>query len=140
MTVHLQADNRKVNHDIQSLRDSTLFTLNVYYPTKRQRRQLLEITESLLNLQSSVEEKTPSLLPLDCTQYTIRRLNTEETYKRKTRVDPYTPLTWSFLTSQKPWLRYHTTECSMTLMKFAISCKISKLIIKKEQGRRKVLT
>ena len=90
MTVHLQADSYEVNHGIQSIRDSALSIFNAEHPTKRQRRQLLETAEFLL--QSGIEEKISSLLPSDCTQYNIHRLNTEENYNRNTRADLCTPL------------------------------------------------
>ena len=53
------------------------------FPSKRQRKCLIETAESLLELQNSVVMKIPDLIPDECTQYALKYIRTMNDYEMK---------------------------------------------------------
>ena len=68
LTVDLQTNGRVVESGIASIRDTAVSILQSEHPTKRQRKSLISAAESLLELQKSVIEDIPTLVPNDCTK------------------------------------------------------------------------
>ena len=74
LAVTINSDNNVVNAGMQQLCDSAKALLDTENPTKRQRKQLLDTAQTLLSLQGDVQQKVPSLVPSNCTQYAVGRL------------------------------------------------------------------
>ena len=74
MTVGIQTQGRAVSQGLVSICDSDRVLLQSEGPKKRHRKSLLKAAESLIQLQKSVVEKIPSLVPSDCTKYSLGRL------------------------------------------------------------------
>ena len=74
LAVTINSDNNVVNACMQQLCNLAKALLESEHPTKRQRKQLLDTAETLLSLQGDVQQKVPSLVPSNCTQYAVGRL------------------------------------------------------------------
>ena len=81
LTVDLQTDGRAVESGIMSIRDTAVSILQSDHPTKRQRKSLLSAAESLLELQKSIIDDIPTLVPNDCTKYAISRLHSTKSHE-----------------------------------------------------------
>ena len=84
MTVDLQTNGRTVQDSIASICDSAISILQSEHPTKRQRKSLISAAESLLEVQKSVINEIPSLVPNKCTKFAIARLHSVNSYEMST--------------------------------------------------------
>ena len=75
-----QTKSFSVSDGIMSIRDTALDILEAEAPSKRQRRSLVSVADSLLELQNSVVKQIPDLVPDDCTKYSIARLHSANNY------------------------------------------------------------
>lgn len=91
MTVDLQTNGRVVQDGITSIRDTTISILQSENPTERQKKSLVSAVESLLELQKSVIDKIPALVPEDCTQYALKRLHATNSHERLTHLQKRPP-------------------------------------------------
>ena len=78
ITVGIQSDNRAVADGIQLIRDKAECLLSTQSPTKKQRKELLESAKSLLQLQASVVQKLPDLIPEECSKYSLKCISSEQ--------------------------------------------------------------
>ena len=76
MTVYLQTEGLAVSQGLVDIRDSTQSLTESEAPTKCHQKSLIKGPESLIELQKSIIEKIPSLVPPDCTNYSLGRLHT----------------------------------------------------------------
>ena len=90
IAVAVQNQNIDVRAGIQSLRDTAISLLASDNPTKRARKELLDTANTLLVLQSDVEQKIPDLVPSTCMKYAVNRLQSDSNQQRKT-CDEVTP-------------------------------------------------
>ena len=84
ITIDVQNANREIGEGIIDICARAESLLDTQAPTKRQKRNLLDTVESLLQLQTSVAEKNPDLVPSDCSRYSLSRLQTSTDYSKMT--------------------------------------------------------
>ena len=77
IAVDIHSQHEAVCESIKSLRDTAATLLASEKPTKRVRRELLNTADTLLSLQSDVQQEIPNLMPSNCTKYDVGRLKSE---------------------------------------------------------------
>ena len=84
ITIDVQNGNREISDGIVNICARAESLLDTQAPTKRQKLNLLATAESLLELQTSVSQKIPFLVPSDCSRYSLCRLQTSTDHSKKT--------------------------------------------------------
>ena len=91
ITVDVQNDNHAIYGSILDICGKAEAILESQAPTKKQRKCLLDTAASLLQLQTSVAEKIPELLPSNCSVYSLMRLHSVDAHTKKTCVNEVSP-------------------------------------------------
>ena len=91
ITVDIQSRSHDVSERIEEVRDKAESILDSKAPSKKIRKALLDTAKSLLQLQHSVVEKIPSLIPTDCSNYSLSRIKTANDFNMKTLVEVDAP-------------------------------------------------
>ena len=73
IAVDIHSQHEAVCESIKSLRDTGATLLASEKPTKRVRRELLDTADTLLSLQSDVQQAIPKLMPSNIVLFTDRR-------------------------------------------------------------------
>ena len=84
LTVNLQTNGRAVENGITSICNTAISILQSKNPAKRRKKSLISAVESLLDLQKAVVDKIPTLVPNECTKYTIARLHSTNSHEMST--------------------------------------------------------
>ena len=84
LTVDLQIDGWVIEDGIMSICDTVVSILERENPTKHQRKSLISAAESLLELQKSIVEEIPALIPNKCTKYAISQLHSTKSHEMLT--------------------------------------------------------
>ena len=91
IAVDIHSQHEAVCESIKSLRDTAATLLASEKPTKRARRELLDTADTLLSLQSNVQQAIPKLMPYNCTKYAVGRLQSESNRLHKTNENESAP-------------------------------------------------
>ena len=84
IAVDIHSQHEAVCESIKSLHDTGATLLAYERPTKRAHRDLLDKSDTLLSLQSDVQQTILKLIPSHCTKYTVGRLHSESNRVHKT--------------------------------------------------------
>ena len=84
IAVDIHSQHKVVCANILSLRDSAADLLASEKPSKRARKELLGYADTLLSLQGDIQQKILSLMPSECTKYSVTRLQSESNRLAKT--------------------------------------------------------
>ena len=77
IAVDIQNTNQAVGDGLQLLCDQAVAILDTQAPTKRLRKSLLDTAHAIVDLQNSVVDDIPNLIPNECTKYSLKRIHTE---------------------------------------------------------------
>ena len=84
LTVEVQNGNRTIGEGIAIICNRAKLILDSTAPSKEARKTLLATAESLLQLQSDISEKIPSLVPSNCSKCSVKRLRIANDYCAQT--------------------------------------------------------
>ena len=74
IAVDIQNTNQAVGDGLQLLCDQAVTILDTHAPTKCLRKSLLNIAHSIVDLQNSVIDDIPNLIPNECTLYLLKQI------------------------------------------------------------------
>ena len=77
IAVDIQNTNRAVGDGLQLLCIQAAAILDTKAQTKRLRKSFLNTAHSIFDLQNSVVDDIPNLIPNECTKYSLKRIHTE---------------------------------------------------------------
>ena len=91
ITVDTHSQHEAVCESIKSLRDTAATLLASEKPTKYVRRDMLDTDDTLLSLLSDVHQAIPKLVPSNCKNYAVGRLQSESNRVHKTNENESAP-------------------------------------------------
>ena len=81
-----------LGNGLEEIRDEADSILTSDNPTKRQRRALRDVANTLLAIQKSTSADIPDLIPKDCSKYSVNRIRSEDNHIHKLVVSALTSL------------------------------------------------